>query len=164
MSIPEVLPTSAFRSQLAALVERVVNTPGERVYLGSYRKAEAVLMSVEADLPQDLLGALLLGFAKSEASDLIRDRVQPGESFRLSKQFTDVVGWLWRGSPNRLTEFLAEHLYWLQKHPDAPLSPLRLEDVLRSFRMRLPANFTVDDYEALCVQARDEVPRYAGLS
>ena len=46
VALPEVLSFREFRSGLAAALERV-QRPGEVVYVGAHRKAEAVVMSVE---------------------------------------------------------------------------------------------------------------------
>jgi PHD/YefM family antitoxin component YafN of YafNO toxin-antitoxin module len=47
VSVPVVLSFREFRAGLAGVLDRVRQSPGAVVFVGSHRKAEAVLVSVE---------------------------------------------------------------------------------------------------------------------
>lgn len=47
VAVPVVMSFREFRAGLAGVLDRIRRSPGAAVYLGSHRKAEAVLVSVE---------------------------------------------------------------------------------------------------------------------
>ncbi|WP_131705488.1 hypothetical protein [Mycolicibacterium obuense] len=63
----DVIPTNAFKAQLAAHIREVRQTPGRRVYVGARRVPEAVLMSVGSDVPSQLRAQMIGGLIRAEA-------------------------------------------------------------------------------------------------
>jgi PHD/YefM family antitoxin component YafN of YafNO toxin-antitoxin module len=47
MSVPAVMSFREFRAGLAGVLDRVRQSPGAAIFVGSHRRAEAVLVSVE---------------------------------------------------------------------------------------------------------------------
>ncbi|AQA06928.1 hypothetical protein ACORG1_34020 (plasmid) [Mycobacterium sp. TJFP1] len=62
----DVIPTNAFKAQLAAHIRDVRQTPGRRVYVGARRVPEAVLMSVGSDVPSQLRAQMIGGLIRAE--------------------------------------------------------------------------------------------------
>ncbi|WP_280497619.1 hypothetical protein [Nocardia asiatica] len=163
MSVPvEVHPISSFRANLPALVKQVVESPGTRVYVGAHRKPEAVLLSATAEMPWRVRELLLAGFCAREADQAIRVLgARRGDFQHAGDSLGAVLAWLWRTAPQEAMECLATYLAELRTyHPDAPQPPIRLDDVLAA--LQLAADFTDDEYQALCARARTDVQKYYG--
>ncbi|MGY2033397.1 hypothetical protein [Nocardia gipuzkoensis] len=163
MSVPvEVHPISSFRANLPALVKQVVESPGTRVYVGAHRKPEAVLLSAVAEMPWRVRELLLAGFCAQEADQAIRVLgARRGAFQHAGDSLGAVLAWLWRTAPEEAMECLATYLAELRNHhPDAPQPPIRLDDVLTA--LQLAADFTGEEYQALCARARTDVQKYYG--
>ena len=78
MSLPEVLSVREFRAELAATLKRVQDADAGPVFVGSHRKAEAVVMSVTQY--QELVDAAERRDAVAEALASVRaEGLEPGE-------------------------------------------------------------------------------------
>ncbi|MFC7535724.1 hypothetical protein, partial [Actinoplanes sp. GCM10030250] len=154
MTFPEVLPSSEFRRMAPQLVKDVAATPTRRVYVGAHRRPEAVLMSVAADVPDGIREYLLTTFFAQQAD--IALPAGDGDFLHVGDGFGHVFAWLWRVNPREAMDHLAGYLVALRKHPDAPATPIGLEDVLEA--MRLTIDITDTEYAEICELAREVIP------
>ncbi|WP_159080852.1 hypothetical protein [Nocardia suismassiliense] len=162
MQVLEVHPVSIFRTRLPEFVRAVAANAALRIYVGAYRKPDAVLMSSAAEMPRHIRDALLSTFVVREADRAITDfGARRGHFAHIGDPFGKILAWLWRTNPDEAMQYLTQYLMHLRDHhPNRPEPPIRLDDVLTA--LRLAIDITDDEYTAICDQARTEVPSRYG--
>ncbi|MCX5046253.1 hypothetical protein OG921_24075 [Aldersonia sp. NBC_00410] len=148
----EVQPITTFRKHLPAFMKQV-DVPGARVYVGAYRKAEAVLMSVNGELPDDVRDELVRAFGMREAGQARARIAAAGHLDQVGEPMGRVVTWMWRSQPEEAAAFLRRFVADLAANPDTE-PPIVLADLLRALRASLPEDFGADEYAELCARTQ----------
>lgn len=150
---------SEVRTNFSSFVAQVVENPYVRVFFGSYRKPEAVLMSSRADLPDEVLTHLLVATACNEAKMIIREH-RPKNSYpRIGDNAGKILAWLWRLDPDRATEFLTDIVAELRHHhPGAPKPRIKVSEFLEVIDGALPHGFPPAELAALRRKAAIDIP------
>jgi hypothetical protein len=155
----EILPVAEFRARLANYLQLVASDRRARVYVGARRKAEAVMMAPDADVPPGIRQRLLSAFVARAADHVLRDSDDTVGAV-VDTAAGDVFAWLWRTDPDqamlRMADLMAEiHVHQPHCNPD-----ISFDDVLAAFRVAMPHDVTDNEYAQFVDECRARVPRF----
>lgn len=152
--------TSEVRSNFSSYVAQVTENPYTRIFFGNHRKAEAVLRSSHADVPDNVLGPLLTAAACQEAELIIREYDPKSPYPRIGDSAGTILAWLWQFDPDRAVMFLADIVAELRHHNSrAPKKPrIKLSEILDVIDGAMPSGFPSTELATLRAKAAVDVP------
>lgn len=151
--ITEVFTVADFRATLTEQIRRVAKDTAARVYVGSRRVPEAVLMSPKNDVPQRIRMMMLDGYISTTADFLVNSEPRLGFAV-LPDGAGDVFAWLWESDPDQTPYSVAALLRAIRAHHEH--QAYRLDELLGDFR-RVFLRGT--DYDGFATACRTHIPR-----
>jgi hypothetical protein len=159
MTIREILAVAEFRAQLPSYLQLVASDRRARVYVGARRKAEAVVMSPDADVPPRIRQRLLSGFVARAADHVLRDSNDKVGAV-VDDAAGDVFAWLWRTDPDQATLRMGDLMAEIHVHQPHANPDISFDDVLAAFRAAFPHDVTDSEYTEFVNACRAQVPGF----
>lgn len=135
-----------FKAQLSEHLRTVAADPRARVKVGAWRRPEAVLISVAADVPPSIRRILLCGSAHDEAA-----KACVGGNFNgLGHDAGTIMAWLWPHNDTEAADYLVALISAIQQHVPRTAA----EDIVRSLPAAVPPDMPDAELTALLKKVR----------
>lgn len=138
-----------FKAQLSEHLRTVAADPRARVKVGAWRRPEAVLISVAADVPPSIRRILLLGSAAAEAAKACVG----GRFTGLGQDVGTIMAWLWPHNDTEAADYFAALISAIQQHVPSVAG----EAVVRSLSTAIPHDMPDAEFAALLKKVKQLV-------
>jgi hypothetical protein len=159
MTPRDVLSVAEFRNGLAKYLALVASDRRVRVFVGSRRKPDAVVMSPSADVPPQIQERLLSAFTARAAQHILSDSDGTIGAV-VGMTAGDVFAWLWRTNPDQAVYCIADMMADIHVHQPGANPSLGFADVLDGLERAMPPDFTASEFALFRAECVARVPNF----